>query len=163
MVGLNVVCGETERAASRLRSTVELFNRRVTTGNLGNGLPTAEDAVAELGGLPEPTRIVPGNWPRALSAAPGRLRELLEGMASEVQTEGFVLLDLIANPFDRQHSYRLIADEFELPDRVSDDLGAQRHRPASSGGAAVMYRSLMYTSRSGREDGTPPSPGRVPE
>jgi len=115
MVGLNVSCAETEQDASRLRASAEVFYRRILRGDLGDGMPPADAAVAELGALPEPTSHTPGDWPRIISATPVRLRELLEAMAAEVGADEFVLQDLIADPLARQHSYRLIGEAFELP------------------------------------------------
>lgn len=117
MVGINVSCAETESAAARLRATVELFYQRLFGGVISDGMPLPDDAVAELGALPEPSRYVPGDWPRSISAAPGRLREMVEAMAAEVGADEFVLQDLIADPADRRHSYELIAEAFDLPPR----------------------------------------------
>ncbi|WP_016909356.1 LLM class flavin-dependent oxidoreductase [Streptomyces xiaopingdaonensis] len=120
MVGINVSCAETEEAAARLRASVELFYQRLSRGEFGDGMPLPGAAVSELGGVPEPTEYVPGEWPRQFSAAPARLREMLEAMAEEVGADGFVLQDLIASPSDRQRSYELIADTFELEPRAAD-------------------------------------------
>ena len=50
-----------------------------------NGVRPAADAIDQLGGLPAPTRYVPGSWPRSVAAAPARLRELIEAMVAELQ------------------------------------------------------------------------------
>jgi luciferase family oxidoreductase group 1 len=131
MVGVNVSCAETENEASRLRATVELFYQRLFRGELSDGMPLPDVAVAELGTLPEPSRYVPGDWPRSISAAPDRLREMLEAMAAEVGADEFVLQDLIADPADRQRSYRLIADAFELSAREGQAVGEEA--PATPG------------------------------
>ena len=125
MVGVNVSCAETEQEASRLRATVELFYQRLFRGELSDGMPLPDVAVAELGTLPEPSRYVRGDWPRSISAAPDRLREMLEAMAAEVGADEFVLQDLIADPADRQRSYRLIADAFELSAREGQAAGEE--------------------------------------
>ena len=117
MVGINVSCGATEQEASRRKASVELVYHRLFRGVFGDGLATADTSVAELGGLPDPTRSVPGDWPRSISAAPNRLREMLESMAAEVGADEFILQDLIAAPADRQELCRLIAEVFELPAR----------------------------------------------
>lgn len=114
MVGVNVSCGETEEEASRLRASVELFYERLFRGEI-RPLPAADDAVAELGGLPAPSRYAAGDWPRSISAAPDRLRELLETMADEVGADELILQDLISDRADRRRSYELIAGAFELP------------------------------------------------
>lgn len=78
---------------------MEPFYQRLFRGQLSDGMPLPD--VAE----------------GSISAAPDRLREMLETMTVEVGADEFVLQDLIADPTDRQHSYRLIADAFDLPTR----------------------------------------------
>ena len=95
MLGVNVVCGETEKEALRVQA--------------------AADAIDQLGGPPAPTRYVPGSWPRSVAAAPARLRELLEAMVAEVEADELILQDLIGTPSDRLASYGLIAEAFNLP------------------------------------------------
>jgi luciferase family oxidoreductase group 1 len=123
MIGLNVSCAETEEAAARRRASVELFYVHLSRGRIPPGMTAPDAAIGELGGLPEPTRYIPGEWPRQISAAPTRLREMLESMADEVGADEIVLQDLIADPTDRRDSYRLIAETF--------DLGPQPAEPAS--------------------------------
>jgi hypothetical protein len=65
-------------------------------------MPPTDAAVAELGGLPEPTRYQPGEWARSISAAPARLPEMLEAMAAEVGADELIVQDLIAEPADRR-------------------------------------------------------------
>lgn len=110
MVALNVCCAPTESAAARIRASIEL----TFVSSRGGGVVLADDAVAALGGLPEPTRYRRGEWPRSISAAPDRLRETLEAMAAEVGADELMLQDLIADPADRRLSYELIARAFEL-------------------------------------------------
>lgn len=119
MVGVNVSCAETEQDAARLRATVELFYARLSRGRLSDGMPLPDTAVAELGALPEPRAYIPGDWARSISAAPDRLAEMLGSMASEVGADELVLQDMIADPADRQHSYRLIADAVGLTPRTA--------------------------------------------
>jgi luciferase family oxidoreductase group 1 len=115
MLGVNVVCAETEREALRVQAAGELVRRLAEAGRLPNGVPSAADAIDQLGGPPEPTRYVPGSWPRSVAAAPSRLRELLDAMVAEVQADELIIQDLIGTPSDRLASYRLIAEAFDLP------------------------------------------------
>jgi luciferase family oxidoreductase group 1 len=78
MLGVNVVCAETEREALRVQAPGELVRRLAGAGHLPNGVPSPTHAIEQLGGPPEPTRYVPGSWPRSVAAAPARLRSLLE-------------------------------------------------------------------------------------
>ena len=114
MVGVTVVCGETEKEALRVQAAGEVVRRLARGGRLPNGVPSASDAIDQLGGLPEPTRYIPGSWPRSVAASPARLRELLEAMVAEVNADELIIQDLIAAPDDRLASYSLIAEAFDL-------------------------------------------------
>jgi luciferase family oxidoreductase group 1 len=131
MLGVNVVCGETENEALRVQAAGELVRRLAGSGYLPNGVPSAADSIDQLGGLPEPTRYVPGSWPRSVAAAPSRLRELLDAMVAEVQAGELIIQDLIGTPSDRLASYRLIAEAFDLPG------GAPRQAATATGSAAA--------------------------
>ena len=98
-----------------MQAAGELVRRLAGAGRLPNGVPSAADAIDQLGGPPEPTRYVPGSWPRSVAAAPSRLRELLDAMVAEVQAGELIIQDLIGTPSDRLASYRLIAEAFDLP------------------------------------------------
>lgn len=131
MLGVNVVCGETEEDALRAQAGGEVVRRLASAGRLPKGVPTTADALDQLGGLPEPCRYTPGRWPMSIAAAPDRLRETLQSMAAEVEADEIIIQDLIAQRRDRLTSYRLLAESFDL-------RGNAEHEPvsATSGGAA---------------------------
>ena len=114
MLAVNVVCAETEKDALHVQAAGELVRRRAAMGQLPHGVPSAADALDQLGGPPEPTRYVRGAWPRSIAAAPARLREVLESMVAEVEADELMIQDLIASPMERLASYRLIAEAFDL-------------------------------------------------
>ena len=120
MVAVNVVCAETEEQALEVQAGGELVRRLAASGRLPAGVPSAAAAVDELGGLPAPTRYVPGSWRRSVAAAPERLREVLEAMGAEVDADELMIQDLIAAPTDRLASYRLIAEIFDLRGNAAD-------------------------------------------
>lgn len=114
-LAMNVSVGDTDAQGDRLRATVELFYRRLRAGRLPDGpLPAPDDAIAELGGVPEPSDVVPGSWPQHVSGGPQRVREMLEIMAADVGAAEIVLQDMIADRGDRARSYELLADAFAL-------------------------------------------------
>lgn len=90
MLGVNIVCGETEKEALRVQAPGELVRRLAGVGYLPNGVPSAAAAIDQLGGPPGPTHYVPGSWPRSIAAAPARLRELLEAMVAEVEADELI-------------------------------------------------------------------------
>ena len=114
-LGMNISCGETDLDGDRLRSTVELFYRRLRSGkHRGGPLPTPEEAVVELGAIPPPSDVRPGSWPQHISGGPRRVREMLEIMAADVGAREIVCQDMIAERADRLRSYELLAEVFEL-------------------------------------------------
>ena len=117
MLAVNVACGATDEEGDRLRSSVELFWRRARERPdevRREPLADPDAAVAELGGVPEPSRLADGTWPHRLSGSPGRVRETLEEMVAATGADELMLQDMIARPADRLRSYELIADVFDL-------------------------------------------------
>jgi luciferase family oxidoreductase group 1 len=117
-LGMNVSCGETDAEGDRIRACPELFYQRLRSGvRRGGPLPTPEEAVAELGGVPEPSRVTRGSWPQHISGGPRRVREMLTLMAADLGAKEIVLQDLIGSREDRLRSYELLAEEFDLTSR----------------------------------------------
>ncbi|MFE4991559.1 MsnO8 family LLM class oxidoreductase [Streptomyces mirabilis] len=56
ILGVSVVCGETEEDALRADSGGEVVRRLASKGRLRNGVPTTADALQQLGGLPHTPR-----------------------------------------------------------------------------------------------------------
>lgn len=110
----NVACGETDAEGDRLRSTVELYYLR-RSGRVPRGpLATPDEAIAALGGIPSPSHVMPGSWPRNISGGPQRVRDMLEVMAADLGAQEIVIQDRIACRNDRVRSYELLADAFAL-------------------------------------------------
>lgn len=71
MVAVNAVCAETDEEAARLRAVAEASYKRMQRGIIGT-TPSIEEAIDELGGVPEPTpaTLDSDEWPRAISGSP---------------------------------------------------------------------------------------------
>lgn len=117
-LGINVTCADSDADADRLRSSVELFYQRLRSGTLPTGLPTPEEAVAELGAVPRPSQVKPGSWPQHISGSPHTIRDMLQIMADDLGAEEIVVQDMIARREDRLHSYALLSEAFDLPTTV---------------------------------------------
>ncbi|MFC4989232.1 LLM class flavin-dependent oxidoreductase [Saliphagus infecundisoli] len=111
MLAVNVACGETDHEAARLRASSEAAYRRMAQGAFGPP-PTVEEAVDELGGVPEPTPadLEPGEWPRAISGSPETIGTLLSRMTDAVGASEVIVQNLIEDPDDRVRSHELIAE-----------------------------------------------------
>ena len=118
MLAVNVACADTDQAAARLRASSEAAYRRMRRGAYGPP-PTVEEAIRELGGVPEPTSpsLDPHEWPRAISGSPSTIRTLLENMTDAVDADEVIIQNLIEDPEARIRSHELIADGMSLSSR----------------------------------------------
>jgi luciferase family oxidoreductase group 1 len=115
MLAVHLCCADTDTAADRLRSSVELFyGEDHAPATLRRPLLGPDEAVAVLGAVPEPTVPAPGPWPRHLSGGPARSREWLERLVADSGADEVIVQDLIAHPDDRRRSYQLLAETAAL-------------------------------------------------
>lgn len=109
-LSINACVADTETEAAKLRATVELYYKRLFAGSFSpDPLPLPEDAIAELGGVPDPTVVTPGSWPARISGSPEQVAEMLNTMASDTQADEIIIQDQIARHQDRIRSYELLA------------------------------------------------------
>ncbi|NKE34394.1 LLM class flavin-dependent oxidoreductase [Natronococcus sp. JC468] len=115
MLAVNAVCAETDEEAARLRSTAEASYKRMQRGVVGS-LPPVEEAIDELGGVPEPTPnpLPDGEWPRSISGSPETMRDLLEGLTDRVGVDDVIVQNLIADHDAVLRSHELLAEAAAL-------------------------------------------------
>ncbi|GAB3416069.1 LLM class flavin-dependent oxidoreductase [Haloparvum alkalitolerans] len=118
MVAVNAVCAETDADAARQRAVAEASFRRLRRGEVGPR-PSVEEAIAELGGAPEPTpaTLDPGEWPRAISGDPDTLAGLLDQLAGRVGVDEVMVQHAVGDHADALRSHELIADGVGLTPR----------------------------------------------
>jgi luciferase family oxidoreductase group 1 len=118
MLAVNAVCAETDEAAARLRSVAEAIYRRMQRGTL-DATPSVEEAIEELGGVPEPTptRLSDGEWPRSISGSPETLSGLLGQLADRVGVEEVMIQHSVPDHEDALRSHELLADAVGLAGR----------------------------------------------
>ncbi|WP_440008973.1 LLM class flavin-dependent oxidoreductase [Halomicrococcus sp. SG-WS-1] len=111
IVAVNAVCAETDRDAARLRSVAEASYKRMQRGVVGTR-PSIEEAIDELGGVPEPTpaTLDSDEWPRAISGSPETLAGLLEQLTERVGVDEVMIQHIVANHDDALRSHELLAD-----------------------------------------------------
>ncbi|WP_049922666.1 LLM class flavin-dependent oxidoreductase [Halopiger djelfimassiliensis] len=111
MLAVNVACAETDREAARLRASAEASYQRMRRGVVGS-IPAVEDAIDELGGVPEPTPtpLADREWPRSISGRPSTVRTLLEELTERVGVDDVIVQNLIADHDDVLRSHELLAD-----------------------------------------------------
>jgi luciferase family oxidoreductase group 1 len=118
MLAINAVCAETDEAAARLRSVAEAIYRRMQRGSVGT-TPSVEEAIDELGGVPEPTpeTLPDGEWPRSISGSPATLSGLLRQLADRVGVDEVMIQHSIPDHEDALRSHELLADGVGLDGR----------------------------------------------
>ena len=116
-IAANVVCADSDGEAARHRALTEATHRRLQRGELDRPpLGSTEDAIDELGGVPDPTPadLDPDDWPRAISGSPSTVRSILETMAEETGADEFVLLSRFADTGAERRSRELLAEAVDL-------------------------------------------------
>ena len=118
VVAVNAVCAETDADAARQRAVAEASYKRMRRGVVGT-TPSAEEAIGELGGVPEPTpaRLDADEWPRAISGSPETLAGLLEQLAERVDVGEVMIQHVVANHEDGLRSHELLAEGVGLAPR----------------------------------------------
>ncbi|MFB6068980.1 MAG: LLM class flavin-dependent oxidoreductase [Halobacterium sp.] len=110
MVAVNSVCAETDEEAARQRAVAEASFERMQRGEAGT-TPSVEEAVAELGGVPDPTpATLDDEWPRAISGSPDTLAGLFEQLADRVGVDEVMVQQVVADHETALRSHELLAD-----------------------------------------------------
>ena len=111
MVALNAVAAETDEEAARLRAVAEASFQRMQRGERGT-TPSVEEAIDELGGVPEPTpkTLDDDEWPRAISGSPETVAGLFEQLAGRVGVEEMMIQHVVPDHERALRSHELIAE-----------------------------------------------------
>jgi luciferase family oxidoreductase group 1 len=118
IVAVNAVCAETDEEAARLRAVAEASYRRMERGVVGS-TPSVEEAIDELGGVPDPTPVTldDDECPRAISGSPETLAGLLEQLAGRVGVDEVMIQHVVADSGDGLRSHELLAEGVGLTPR----------------------------------------------
>ena len=117
MIAVNAICAEPDEKAARLRAVSEAGYKRRRRGI--DTVPSVEEAIEELGGVPEPTpeRLDDAEWPRAISGSPETMGGLLEQLADRVGVDEVMIQHTVADHGDALRSHELLADGVGLDGR----------------------------------------------
>jgi luciferase family oxidoreductase group 1 len=111
MVAVNAVCAPTDEEAARQRAVAEASFKRMQRGEVGS-TPSVEEAIAELGGVPDPTpaTLDEDEWPRALSGSPETLSGLLDQLTDRVSVDEVMIQHVVPDHETALRSHELLAD-----------------------------------------------------
>jgi alkanesulfonate monooxygenase SsuD/methylene tetrahydromethanopterin reductase-like flavin-dependent oxidoreductase (luciferase family) len=120
MVAVNAVAAETDEAGARRRAPAEATFRRMQRGELGDDLPTVEEAVDELGAAPDPTpaTLDDDEWPRSISGSPETMAGLLNQLADRVGVEEVMIQHTVPAHEDALDSHALLAEAVGIEPRA---------------------------------------------
>ncbi|WP_276282714.1 LLM class flavin-dependent oxidoreductase [Halorussus caseinilyticus] len=118
MVAVNAVSADTDGRAARLRAVAEASFERLKRGEAGT-TPSVEEAIDELGGVPEPTpaTLDADEWPRAVSGSPETLADVLDQLADRVGVDEVMIQHVVADHDDALRSHKLLAEGVGLTPR----------------------------------------------
>ena len=110
MVAVNAICAATDEEAARLRAVSEAAYERRRSGV--DAIPTVEEAIDELGGVPEPTpsTLPEDEWPRSISGSPETLDGLLSQLADRVGVEEMMIQQTVHDHRHALRSHELLAE-----------------------------------------------------
>jgi luciferase family oxidoreductase group 1 len=116
IVATGAICADTNEEAQRLAASSRLLIRRIRTGD-SRPVPTPEEALKELGSMPDLELAQTSEFPRYLVGAPDEVREKLVDMASVLHLDEIMIVTIVHSHQARMRSYELLAKAFDLKAR----------------------------------------------
>ncbi|MEX2534179.1 MAG: LLM class flavin-dependent oxidoreductase [Trueperaceae bacterium] len=112
ILGVSVVCAETEERANELAKTHDLLWIRIRNGER-RPIPTAEEAGA-YNFTPEELQLVEASRRMLVWGTPATVRERLLELAGELSADELIVTSHIASHQERLRSYELLGEAFGL-------------------------------------------------
>lgn len=111
ILGIHVVCADTEDEARRQLAPVHVMYANLARGDLRSPIPGPDAAVTRLGGLPTLERYRPGSRvpPRFVGGTPEQVREQLEQLVADLSLDGLMIQQLMTDYPARLRSFELLA------------------------------------------------------
>lgn len=113
LLGVSVVCAETDAEAERLALTHDLLWVRIRSGR-GGLIPSPEEAQA-YPYTPEERELVRQSRRMLVVGSPERVKDRLLALAGELEADELIVTSHIHDPRARVRSYELLARAFGLP------------------------------------------------
>ena len=126
LIGVSVVCAETDERAAELARPIELGLLRLRQGRLGQ-LPSVAEAMA-YDYSPEERQLIAQNRDRVFIGSPSTVGERLAALADRASVDEIMVTTLIHDHADRRRSYELLADAFGSAPSLSATAALPRTR-----------------------------------
>lgn len=119
ILSVHVVCADTEEEARRQIAPVNVMYNNLAKGIIDAALPTPDDAIQTLGGLPKAEKYVNGSGipPRFITGTPESVHEQLSQLQKDLSVDEFMIQDMMTEHDARLHSYDLLAAAFKLKEK----------------------------------------------
>jgi|26BtaG_2_1085354.scaffolds.fasta_scaffold00004_65 luciferase family oxidoreductase group 1 len=120
ILAVHVVCADTEEEARRQIAPVNVMYRNLSKGIIDVALPTPDEAVKDLGGLPELRKYIPGSGipPKFIAGTATQVKEQLVQLAKDLSVDEIIVQDMMTDHNARLHSYDLLAEIFNLKSKL---------------------------------------------
>ncbi|MGA2511335.1 MAG: LLM class flavin-dependent oxidoreductase [Candidatus Acidiferrales bacterium] len=112
LIGVSVVCAETDERARELARPLELTLLRFRTGRMGR-FPTIEEAT-NYPYTPEERAVIEMNRDRSFIGSPASVRDRLARLADAAGVDEIMITTMTHEHADRRRSYELLAEAFRL-------------------------------------------------
>lgn len=119
-LAVHVVCADTEEEARRQIAPVNIMYRNLSKGILDAQLPSPDEAVKELGGLPQLEEYKPGSGipPKFIAGTSEQVHEQLLQLGKDLSINEIMIQDMMTDHQARLHSFELLAAAFNLKKKV---------------------------------------------
>lgn len=116
ILSVHVVCADTEEEARKQIAPVNIMYKNLSKGIIDSQLPTPDEAIKQLGGLPTLEPYVPGSGipPKFVAGTPEQIYTQLTQMGKDFDINEIIIQDMMTDHQARLHSYKLLADVFDL-------------------------------------------------
>jgi luciferase family oxidoreductase group 1 len=112
LIGVSVVCAETDARAEELGRPLALTLLRFRTGRMGR-FPSIEEAT-NYPYSPEEKLLIQSNRGRSFIGSPSRVKDQLTQLAEDAQVDEIMVTTMTHEHADRRRSYELLAQAFRL-------------------------------------------------
>jgi luciferase family oxidoreductase group 1 len=120
-VGVNVICADSDGEADRVASSARLWRHRISRLGIRGPVPTVEEALADPYQPDRPERAA-SEIPTSVVGSPERARAEIEAIAAAYGVDEVIVVSITHDHAARRRSYELLAQIFELPTRLADEV-----------------------------------------
>lgn len=115
-LSVHVVCADTEEEARKQAAPVHIMYQNLAKGNLTGMLPSPDDAVKQLGGLPQIEKYIPGTGipPKFVVGNAEQVHRQLTQLAKDLSVDEIIVQDMMTDHTARLRSYELLSSAFKL-------------------------------------------------